>query len=363
MKKARATLAVSLLAAAALVAGCGSSGSSTDARALIDKAFKQSISSADVTLNIQAKVNGVASLSQPISFKVAGPYQSNGKGKLPSFNWQISIAGGGQAFSGGLLSTGDNAFVNFQGTNYEIGTASIAKINQQRTQTGGAKSLKDFGIDPQAWVKDPQNKGDGNVNGVDTTHVQATVDVGRMFTDFNKTIAKAGGAMGTTATPRQLTPSQLSTIEQVVKSPKFDIYVGKSDSKIRRLAVSVDFQIPASQQAKFKGAQGGTLTFSIDFANVGKPQTITAPANARPISELQQQLGGITGGLGGLGGSGASGGSGAGSGGSGGSGSGGSGTGGTKTPTPAQFAAYSKCLQAANPSDTAAIQKCAQLLK
>ena len=56
-------------------------------------------------------------------------------------------------------------------------------------------------------------------------------------------------------------------------------------------------------------------------------------------------------GLGGLGGSGSSGGAG-GSGGSGGS-----------NPSPAQFEKYSKCLQNASPSDTAAIQKCAQLLK
>jgi hypothetical protein len=346
-------LIVSLLAAVALIAGCGGdSGSSKDARALIDKAFKQSIQSADMTLNIQAKVNGVAQLQQPVSLKIAGPYQSNGKGKLPSFNWQVSVSGGGQAFSGGVISTGENAFVNFQGTNYEVGADKVAQLNRQLgQQTGQRRSLKDLGIDPQAWVKDPQEKGSENVNGVDATHVQAGVDVGRMFSDFNKTISKAG-AMGQ-QTPQQLSPDVIKKIEQIVKNPKFDIYVGKSDSKIRRLAVSVDFEVPADQRAKLQGAEGGTLNFSIDFAKVGEPQTITPPTNARPLSELQQQLGGIGGGLGGLGGSGSSGGSGGGS---------SSGSGGTN-PTPAQFEKYSKCLQNADPSNTGAIQKCAQLLK
>jgi hypothetical protein len=89
---------------------------------------------------------------------------------------------------------------------------------------------------------------------------------------------------------------------------------------------------------------------------VGQPQTVTAPANPRPIAELQQQLGGLVpGGLGGSGtGSGGAGGS------SGGSGSGGSGG---STPTPAQLQKYSQCLQAANPSDSAAIQKCSKFLK
>jgi hypothetical protein len=341
-----APIVVVLLAAVALMAGCGGgSGSSKDARALLDKAFHQSITSADMTLNIEAKVNGIPQLQQPINLKVAGPFQSNGKGKLPSFNWQVSVSGGGQAFSGGIISTGDNAFVNFQGTNYEVGKTTVAQFNQQLSQNSGpGRSLKDYGIDPQAWVKDPTEEGSENVNGVDTTHVKASVDIGRMFSDFNKTIQKAG-SMSTSA-PQQLSPATIQKIQDVVKNPKFDIYVGKSDNKIRRLSVSVDFQIPSDQQAKFRGAQGGTLSFSVDFAKVGEKQTITPPTGARPISELQQQLGGLGGGLGGLGGSGSSG-----------SGSSGSG------PTASQFQKYSQCLQKAAPSNTTAIQKCAALLK
>src|SRR3954453_22924941 len=329
----------------ALVAGCGGGGggSSEDARATIDKAFKTPITSADMTLNIEAKVNGVPQLQQPIGVKVAGPFQSNGKGKLPSFNWQVSVSGGGQAFSGGIISTGDNAFVNFQGTNYEVGADKVAQVNQS---SGPGRSLKDYGIDPQAWVKDPTEEGTENVNGVDTTHVKASVDIGRMFSDFNKTIQKAGSM--STAAPQQLSPDTIQKIEDVVKNPQFDIYVGKSDNKIRRLSVSVDFQIPSDQQAKFQGAQGGTLNFSIDFAKVGEPQKITAPTGAHPLSELQQQLGGLGGGLGGLGGGSTGGGSGGSSGGN---------------PSSSQIQKYTKCLQSAAPSDTAAIAKSSQLLK
>src|SRR3954469_14396052 len=233
-----------LLAAVALVAGCGGggSGSSADARALIDKAFKTSIPSADMTLNITAEVRGVPQLQQPVSLKVAGPYQSNGGKKLPDFNWQVSVSGGGQAFSGGLISTGDNAFVNFQGTNYEVGADKVAQLNQQlASQTGSGKTLKDFGIDPQSWVQDPQDKGDESVNGSDTTHVEATVDVAKMLADFNKTIQKAGGAMGSSA-PQQLSADTIEKIKQVVQNPKIDVYVGKDDNRIRRLSVKIEFE-------------------------------------------------------------------------------------------------------------------------
>ena len=120
----------------------------------------------------------------------------------------------------------------------------FAQFNQQLSQNSGqGRSLKDYGIDPQAWIKDPTEAGSDNVNGVDTTHVTGSVDIGRMFSDFNKTIQKAG-TMGTTATPQQLSPNTIKKVQDVVKNPKFDIYVGKGDNKIRRLSVSVDFQIP-----------------------------------------------------------------------------------------------------------------------
>jgi hypothetical protein len=91
------------------------------------------------------------------------------------------------------------------------------------------------------------------------------------------------------------------------------------------------------------------VRFSLQFANVGQPATVTAPTDAKPLSELQSQLG--NGGLGGLGGSG---------GGSSGSGGGSSGSG--SSPSSQQFQKYADCLQKAN-GDQAAIQKCSALLK
>ena len=351
LKPLRAVLAAALLAAAAVViAACGG-GSSQDAKQTIDDAFSHPIKSANVTLNLNAKVNGVQQLQQPISVKLSGPYQSNGRGKLPSLNWQASFSGGGQSISGGLISTGDDAFVSFQGSNYEVGKAQVAQLNQQLSaQAGQHKSLKDFGIDPKSWVTNAQTQGDQTINGVDTTHVQAGVDVGKMLNDFNKVISEAGGAMGT-STPSQLSQQQIDQVKQVVTNPKFDVYVGKKDHTLRRLNVSIDFQIPQSKRSQFNGAQGGNVTFSLDFANVGQPQTIKPPANAKPLSELQGQFGGLgASGSGGISGGGAS--SGGSSGGSGGSG-----------PSPQAFQKYSKCIQKANPANSAEIQKCAALLK
>jgi hypothetical protein len=294
---------LSVLAALALVAaGCGGGGGdSGDARALIDDAFKTPINSADVAINLSAKVEGVQQLSEPVSLKLSGPYQSNGKSKLPSFDWQVSVSGQGQAISGGLLSTGDNVFVNFQGSDYEVGKEQVAQLNQQLGQQNEGKTLEDYGINPQDWVTEPKDEGDEEVNGADTTHVSAGVDVSKMFNDFNKTIEQTSGAMGSSA-PQQLSEQDIEKIEQVVKDPKIDIWVGKDDKKLRRMTVKVDFEIPEDQRTQLQGATGGTVDFSIDFSKVDEKKTITAPANPKPLSELTQQLGGLGGAMPGLGG-------------------------------------------------------------
>jgi hypothetical protein len=350
----RAVICLSVLGLVALLAGCGGGGSSSDAKETVDKAFSNSISSGVMNLQLTAKVSGVAQLSQPVQLKLTGPFQSNGKQKIPSINLQANVSGGGQAFSGGLISTGDNAYVSFQGSNYEFGKQRIAQLNQQLGSQTQGKSFKDFGIDPANWITDAQDKGEENVNGVETKHVQAGVDVEKMLNDLNKTIDQAGAATGTT---QKLTPQQISQVKDVVKNPKFDVYVGKDDNLLRRLNVSVDFQIPENQRSQFQGASGGNITFSLDLTKVGEKQTITAPPNPKPISELQGALGALGGGSGSSGGSGS--GRSGGSSGSGGSGSSGSG----KSPSAKQFQEYSQCIEKADPSDTAAIQKCASLLK
>jgi hypothetical protein len=307
LRSLRAAILISLaLATALLSAGCGGD----DPKATLDKAFSNSIKSARVTLNAEAKVNGSGQLSQPVKFTLTGPYQSNGQNKIPSFKWDLSLGGGGQTLQAGLTSTGDNAFVNFQGSDYEVGAKEIAQVNQQIAQTGnqqGTKSLKDFGIDPKSWVTSEEDKGDEKVAGTDTKHISAGLDVRALFRDLNKTIDKAGNAAGNatgTGTPQKLTEDQINKIAEIVKDPKFDVYVGKDDDIVRRIAVALNFQVPQAQQQQAGGASTGNFTFSIEFADVGKQQTITPPANPKQITQLQKDARALSGALGGLGGSG-----------------------------------------------------------
>ena len=347
-------LLVALASMAALaLSACGGGGDSGDAKALLKQAFQNPIKSANVSLDLSAKIDGVPQFSQPISVKLSGPYESQGKNKVPKLDWDVNVSGGGQTFSGGLISTGDNAYVTFQGQNYEVGTDLVKQYEQQLgAQKSGSLSLKQYGVDPSSWVKNAKTEGDEDVAGTPTTKVTGTLDIGKMLNDINTLVEKAAPKTGATTTQR-LTPQQIDQVKKVVKNPTFEAFVAKSDKTLRRLTADIKFSIPENQRQQAGGASGGTVNFSIQFANVGQPAQVTAPTDVKPLSELQSQLG--AGGLGGLGGS--SGGSS-----SGGSSSGGSSGGSGSSPSSQDFQKYADCLKKAN-GDQAAIQKCSDLIR
>ena len=353
-KPLRAALILSVLALVALIAGCGGGGDEEDAQATVDKAFSTSIESANIALAFDVQVDGVAQLQEPVQVKLSGPFQSNGNEKLPSFDWDASFSGGGQSITGGLTSTGDQVFVNFQNEDYEVPKAQVDQINQQlAAQSGQEQSLSELGIDPKSWLTDAETVGDEEVNGAETTHVTAGVDVPKMLEDLNSVAEQAGGAMGA---PQQLTPEQIDQINDVVQDPKIDVYVSKDDDTLRRLNLEISFEIPEEQQSQLQGATGGTVKFSLDLSDVGQDQTIEPPADAKPLNELQNALGGLGGGGTTVPDPSAGGGSGSG-------GGGGGGGGGASGPDAQALQEYSKCLQEADPADPAAIQECQKLLE
>ena len=351
-----------LVLGASLVSACGSSGGNDkDATALLQTAFHQPIKSADVNFDLEVQVQGVPALKNPISVKFAGPYVNNGPGKLPSMDLNATIAGSGQSVPFGLTSTGDNFYVKVRDQAYEVGKQNVAQINQQLAQQGAGKpktTLSELGIHPSTWLTDAKNEGDSKIGGTDTTHISATLDVGKLLDDLNQVVQKApAGGLGGASKPPQLSADQKKQIEDVVKDPHIDVYVAKSDNTVRRLATNLTISVPKDQQAKVNGITGGTIQVSIDLANVGGNQQVKPPANAKPISDLAGQLNALGGSLG-TGSSSGSGSSppGAAQGGSAGSGS-------STTPSAKQFEDYGNCIQKAGGNNAAAIQKCADILK
>jgi len=286
--------------AGALLAGCGGDDSESVAD-LLDTAFESEIGSADMTLDIEVELDGVEELQDPIVIKLAGPYESGPEGKIPSVDWDITVGAQNQSFNAGLTSTGDRAFVSFQGTDYEVRQETVAQLNRQLAASQnreGGQDLSDFGVTARDWIVDAEEEGDEEIAGADTTHVSGKLDVSKVLEDLNTVVqeaAKLGGPVGQTAPPT-LTDEQKNQIEEVVDDPGFDAYVGKEDSKLHRLSADIEFDVPEDARERVGGLEGGRVSFSIEFANIGSPQPIEVPEDARPIDELTQQLQGLLGG-------------------------------------------------------------------
>src|SRR3954452_174119 len=169
-----------------VLAACGG-GSSADVKDTLDKAFSTPIHSARIDLELTLKLDGIKQLNGPVKLSVQGPYETGGNQTIPKADWDVAASASGQNFSAGFISTGDNAWIGFQGQNYEVGKAAVAQINQQIKKAAGQnknKGFSQFGIDPRDWLTDAKDEGSEKVAGTDTDHVSAALDVGRFVYDL-----------------------------------------------------------------------------------------------------------------------------------------------------------------------------------
>jgi hypothetical protein len=339
---------------AALVAGCGGGdgdGASADEDSSVDQVLKDTFSgkkkvdSGKLDLSLKIDVQGGSSQVQgPISLSLAGPFQTQGEGKLPKFDIDAAFEGAGQNLKAGLTSTGDKAFVNFQGTEYAVSNqvfqqfkAGYEQAQKQSAEKGDQQSLATLGIDPRRWLTDAKNEGEAKVGDTDTIKITGGVDVNKLLDDVNKALEKARslGVEGSDSLPEKLTDEQKQQAADAIKDLSVEIYTGKDDTTLRRMLVNMGVDAEDGGQKT-----SGTLTLDFQLLDLNEDQSIEAPSGAKPFDELLGQLGGL--GLGGAGSSGS-----------------GSGSGGGASAE--DLKKYSDCIAEAG-SDTAKQQKCAELL-
>ncbi|HEY1458090.1 MAG TPA: hypothetical protein VGF15_06195 [Solirubrobacteraceae bacterium] len=352
---------------ACALAGCG--GSQQSAQSIVDETFHspKQIDSGQLSLSFHLQGSGLSSLSRPVSVQVAGPFESLGDGRLPRFALGLDLATGGQALHAGAVSAAGKVFVQLQGISFQAPPSTVAALQQSYAQSSRRaasqrpSTFSSLGVDPGAWLEHPVKAGTSMVGGARTIHLVAALNLARFLADASR-LSGAGGTLGlsgATAAPGLLSAQQSQALVKSLSAARVDLYSGADDHLLRRLVVHASVLTSASARSVLGGLRSATLTLTLQLANLNERQRISAPSNARPISQLISvlQQTGLAGGssssagaLSGLLGEAAS--------------SGGEGSGSASPPSSPRATAspaYMRCVQSAG-QQVSALQKCAALL-
>jgi hypothetical protein len=328
----RFRIAIALaLATVLVISACGGGGNDENPQQVLDQTFSNptSIRSGTFDLDVRIETSGGES-SGKFEAKLGGRFQSRGPDQFPLFDFDVSLRGegGSQSFSGagGLTSTGDRAFVKFQGTEYSVPQALYDQFVTTYAQLQSQTGLK--------------NEGTEDVEGTRTIHITGEANVPQLVEDLKKIARRAGSAAG------GVNPAEFDRLEDTIESGEIDVNSGEDDRLLRRLQLDFELEPPEGTP----GAPDSVdFFFQLNLADVNGPQSIQAPANSQPLQNLLDRYGIDLGRLGnalrgGLGSSGAlpeSGGS-------------------TAAPSQSATQRYQECLQQA--SGVTELQQCAGLL-
>ncbi len=300
--------ALALLAAGACcigIAACGS-GDPQSAQTLLNATFKshQPIESGRISLSLTLAPVGTGVSSKgkgPLSARLQGPFQSAGAGRLPHFALQAELgsggllSGGGQTLHVGAISTGGQLYIVLGGTPFLAPASTVQALQQGYTQasrtaasSGGTSTFATLGVDPGEWLTQPSLAGNTQIAGSATVHIVAHLNAAHFFADASK-LSGAGGALAQGASGGAaglFAPSQLAALRSSLRSARVDVYTGAQDHLLRRLTVRVTLAAPPGDASALGGLSAATLTLDLQLAQLNQPQTITAPANPQPISQL-----------------------------------------------------------------------------
>ena len=279
--------------------GCGSdddSGDSREARALLQRAFDKKVESGDLEVQVKTDLDGLDSMKEPLELRLAGPFKSAGADRLPMLDWDVTFDGAGQKLSGGLIATGDNAYVVLQGRAFEVGEEAYRSL-AARLQAGGRKrplTPGQFGMDTGSWLEDARVEDGESIGGDDTRKVTGSVDVRKVIEDVVELIdspelRRRLEGSGRPAVPKP-TDKDLRQIEDAIEDMDVEMNVDEN-GVLRRFFTEVELDVESEGEDVT-----GKVSFLYLLREVGGDPVIRAPADARPLGEL---LGGL--GLGALG--------------------------------------------------------------
>jgi hypothetical protein len=293
------------LATAFAACGGGSDKSDENPKQVVSEATLQGIESGNLDLTIGVKAIGAEGGKVDVS--LSGPFQGEGKGKLPQLDLTAKANGkvNGEAvdFNGGLVLLPNSAYVGYEGVEYEVDPTTFSFVEsalKRAQQQGGAESesagltacQEEAGkLNVADFVDNLSNEGSADVGGTSTTKVSGDLDIagaidaGLELVESPACSAQLGAAGG--LPPSSQIEAAKNQVTSAVKTAHADVYVGNDDEIVREV----------SAQLKIEPKNGGSgpkrieIDLDLKLTGVNEEQEISAPGKTKPLSALFIKLG------------------------------------------------------------------------
>jgi hypothetical protein len=285
-------------------AGAGSTGTQAtggDASSILNGISSTAASGpSKISLSLTLAVSGTpksaqyqALLSKPVTFKIDGVSDNSSK----KIDATFTLSAGALSIPGGLRSDGKTTWLQLAGKWYTLPSSTTGSANSttgsSRMKLDTSALIDDFGR-PSALVQNAHVVGTESVGGVSSDHVQGQVDVATLMTGLTKALHSTT-AKGASPVPTAQLQGGVAQIRKYVKRTTVDLWVGQSDKTIHRLDAKIEGTTAKPTQSS-SGISGFTLDVGLTSVPTSAP-TITPPPNPAPYSQLQQDMGGLFGGV------------------------------------------------------------------
>lgn len=301
MNRARSLFVfIVLIVFAAALSACGSSGSD-DPQSVVDEATLQGVDSGKIDLAVKADVQGKK--GGDLNISLSGPFQSEEDAETPDLDLSFSVDGTVDNEKidreGGLTLLGNKAFVGYEGTEYEVDPTTFNFVKSMIKQQGDKGNSSDVSACQEAagdfelknFVENLKDEGSADVGGTETTKISADLNGTGAVEAFSKLIEdpacsaqlKAAGPLPSAA---ELEEAK-STIKDSLKSAHVELYVG-DDHIVRRVTAKGTIEPSADSKVS---AERVDLDLDLTLTGVNEEQTISAPDQTKPLSDLFLKLG------------------------------------------------------------------------
>lgn len=307
MSRLRFPLALAaLLALAAALAACGggSDKSNESPQTVVNEATLQGIDSGQLDLSLDIKAAGREGGNLDVS--LSGPFQGGGTGKLPQLDMTAKASGtvNGQDvdFDGGLTLLPNSAYVEYEGTEYEVDPTTFSFVQsalKQAQQQGGAEGespglaacQEEVGkLKVADFLDNLSNEGSAEVGGTSTTKVSGDLNVAGGV-DALVELAE-GPACGAQLDAAGGLPSKSeigeakNEVKSAVKTARAEVFVGDDDI-VRRVSAQLKIEPKKSDS----GPKSVEIDLDLKLTEVNEEQEISAPGKAKPLNDLFLKLG------------------------------------------------------------------------